>query len=72
MIDHSIVKKLLQIEIVADEMPDQFPRATRLGIRSILQPIVQSRTDDLNEQAALLGEKTLKKCRCASWWVLHF
>ena len=39
MMDHAVVEKLLQIEIVADEMLDEMPRTACLGIRSILQPI---------------------------------
>ena len=55
MMDHPVVEKLLQIEIVADEMFDEMPRTACLGIRSILQPILRNRSDYLAEKAALLG-----------------
>ena len=61
MMDHPVVEKLLQIEVVADEMLDEMPRTACPGIRSIRQPILRNRTDYLAEKAALLGEKTLKK-----------
>ena len=65
MMDHTVVEKLLQIEIVADEMLDDLPRTARLGVRSILQPLIQNCTDYAFEEAALLDEKALKKCRGA-------
>ena len=52
MMDHAVVEKLLQIEIVADEMLDEMPRTACLGIRSILQPILRNRSDYLAEKAA--------------------
>ena len=61
MMDHTVVEKLLKIEIVADEMLDELPRTTCLGICSILQPILQNRTDYVDEEAALRPRSWARK-----------
>jgi hypothetical protein len=61
MVDHTVVQKLEHVEIMPNEVPDEFLGAARLGIAPILAAIFGNGAHDVTEKSALMAQNSLEK-----------
>jgi len=59
VMDDSVVEQLRDVQVVADEMPDQFPGGAGDGIRPKIEAVLPNRSDNPGEQIPLLQQQVV-------------